>query len=136
MHDLPKQEESADSARLTRQIPGLVLVQVDLPDSYGMETGIRNLFGQVMGDELLVSGLEPKSRRQFHDLVLAPAKNRNTIFHLVFDHLMNRPTDGVDQDIRFEIYSKRDMGPRPTGSRNPTIKGKRQVAGILLGNAR
>ena len=70
-----------------------MLVQVDLSDSHSMETGIRHLLGEVVGDELFISGLKSKPRRQFHvPMILAPAKNRNTIvFHLSLHALFDHP---------------------------------------------
>ena len=49
---------------LTREIPRLALVEVDLSDGPCREAAVGDLLPQVVRDELLVRRVEPEARRQ------------------------------------------------------------------------
>jgi len=51
---------------LTRQVPGLGLVEVGLADGERGEAGVGDLAGEVVRDELLVGGVEAEARGQLH----------------------------------------------------------------------
>jgi hypothetical protein len=50
----------------TWQVPWLALVEVCLADGAGGEARVGGLPGEVVRDELLVGGVEPKARSQLH----------------------------------------------------------------------
>jgi hypothetical protein len=52
------------SSSLTRELPWLALVQVDLRDGAAAEAAVHGLAEEVVGDELLVRRVEPEPRRQ------------------------------------------------------------------------
>jgi hypothetical protein len=52
------------SSSLTRELPWLALVQVDLRDGAAAEAAVHCLAEEVVGDELLVRRVEPEPRRQ------------------------------------------------------------------------
>jgi len=49
---------------LTWEVPWLALVEVDVGDGAGGEGEVRDLAGEVVGDELLVRRVEPEPRRE------------------------------------------------------------------------
>lgn len=50
--------------RVTRQVPGLAFVEVDFGNGMDSEAAVDNLLGKVVGDELLVRGVEAEAGRQ------------------------------------------------------------------------
>ena len=51
------------------EVPGLELVEVDLGDGVDAEAAAEDAAAEVVGDELLVGGVEAEPRGQFHGLV-------------------------------------------------------------------
>jgi len=66
--------------RLTWQIPRLRLVEVDFSNGPSAEVGVNDLVVEVMGYKLFICGVEAKSRRQIHVIVLF--RKQRKVFHV------------------------------------------------------
>ena len=58
-----EKQVQVDKKRLTRQVPGLAVVEVDFGNGMDSEAAVNNLIGEVVGHKLLVRGVKPEARR-------------------------------------------------------------------------
>lgn len=55
---------------ITRELPGLALVEVDFGNGATSEIGVHDLLEEVVGDEFLVGRVEAEPRRQLGVVVM------------------------------------------------------------------